>query len=636
MAVGAQDTSNRQVVFFVASRDLLNELLITACLILSVMAVLAPILLLTSVKVGFIDRLRQDFIQDPSFREIRPVNADLRPMELMDKFREWPDVRYVMPSVMLVPREVDIIARPADGPVHRSQARLLPSDPTDPMLEELAGVGPEGDRVVITGDVARDAGLKVGDSFTISASRIENDKRRRVEIEVTVAGIANEEKLTLPTILADASIDRDIESYRAGIAVPSRGWKGVDSVPIQTYQYIVADYAGKLGESLRSKLSIRVGSAGMDELDRDGLSRLTGVTPAAGVTLVSTGAAADRDKFIVLAKGGGGYSINDVTEANAVLANSEAQAYGLNRPVTLRLFGKDIAVAGYDPALMGADAIAQGASIASSGGAFSLNSAILLPRNLEADWIAAGSPRLVEAAVVPEDGWQTRDLTVSLSVAGFDDVAAAVASAPLIAMLRRGEKMQVAFDQENRTLVELSTGFRGFRLIGETIESIPLLVERFEAEGIAVRAKSDEILKLQRLERSLNILVAVVSLVALGGGYAILTSSFFANVQRKQVDYATMRLLGMARREIFRIPITQAVIVAILGYLLSVACFLLISEVLNRFIAAELGFDGQLSKLYASHFMLFGVFVLVGSCLASLAASREATNIDPAQALRRG
>lgn len=634
MAVGAQDTSNRQVVFFVASRDLLNELLITACLILSVMAVLAPILLLTSVKVGFIDRLRQDFIQDPSFREIRPVNADLRSMELMQKLVQWPDVRYVMPSVMLVPREVDIVVR-GEGPVYRGQARLLPSDPADPLIEDLGGVGPEGDRVVITGDVAREAGLKLGDTFTISASRIENDKRRRVEIEVAVAGIANEEKLTLPTILADPSIDRDIESYRAGIAVPSRGWKGVDGVPVQTYQYVVADHASKLGESLRSKLSIRIGSAGIEELSQDGLAGLAGLPGGRGESAVGD-PALDRENFILLAKGGGGYSSNDVIEANAVLANSEARAYGLNRPVKLRVLGKDVSVAGFDPALMGADSVEQGASVASAGSAFSLNSTILLPRSVEADWVAAGSPRLVEASVVPEEGWQTQDLTVSLSVAGFSDAEAGIASAPLVAMLRRGERMQIAFDQENRTLVELSTGFRGFRLIGETIESIPQLVERFQAEGIAVRAKSDEILKLQRLERSLNILVAVVSLVALGGGYAILTSSFFANVQRKQVDYATMRLLGMARREIFRIPITQAVIVAILGYLLSVVCFLLISEVLNRFIAAELGFDGQLSKLYPSHFILFGAFVLVGSCLASLAASREATNIDPAQALRRG
>ena len=114
-------------------------------------------------------------------------------------------------------------------------------------------------------------------------------------------------------------------------------------------------------------------------------------------------------------------------------------------------------------------------------------------------------------------------------------------------MIARGRQVPLAFDATNRNLVEQSAGYRGFRVIGETIESIPQLVERFAQAGISVRARSDEILKLQRLERSLTILVWVVAMVALLGGYSILTSSFFSNVQRKQVDYATLRTLSGCR-----------------------------------------------------------------------------------------
>ena len=97
----------------VALRDLVHEPLITICLVCSVVAVLAPILLLTSVKVGFIDSLRQQFIEDPSFREIRPGAADLRPLELFERIRGWDGIEYVVPTVMMNPREVAMRARAA-------------------------------------------------------------------------------------------------------------------------------------------------------------------------------------------------------------------------------------------------------------------------------------------------------------------------------------------------------------------------------------------------------------------------------------------------------------------------------------------------------------------------------------------
>ena len=122
--------------------------------------------------------------------------------------------------------------------------------------------------------------------------------------------------------------------------------------------------------------------------------------------------------------------------------------------------------------------------------------------------------------------------------------------------------------------------------------------------------------------------------LSLAGGYAILSSSFFANVQRKRVDYATLRLLGMPKNKIFNIPVAQAAIVAVLGFAVSCALYFAVSGILNQFISQQLNFDGQLSKLYPWHFAFVGVFVLAGCCAASVMASREATSIDPAQALR--
>ena len=139
---------NRSVVLHIAANDLLREFLLSLCLVLSVIAVLTPIFLLASVKIGFIDRLRQDFIQDPSFREIRPGSAELRDEKVFDEIRTWPGIAYAIPTVMMNPREVAVRARSSEG-IFRDQVRLLPSTADDPLLSRLEGTSPEGDGVVV-------------------------------------------------------------------------------------------------------------------------------------------------------------------------------------------------------------------------------------------------------------------------------------------------------------------------------------------------------------------------------------------------------------------------------------------------------------------------------------------------------
>ncbi|QFR33586.1 ABC transporter permease [Ancylobacter sp. TS-1] len=619
-------------ISFVAFRDLANEKLISLCLVLSVVAVLAPILLLGSVKVGFIDRLRSEFIEDPSFREVRPTNPDLRQERFFAELRSWENVAFVSPSVMLVPREVDYV-----GPKGRkSEARLVPSSRADPLFSKLTGEGPSGDRVVLTSDIADKAGLTIGSAFKLSVSRIERDRRKVVEVPVTVSGIVPDELLPQPTILADQALDRQVESYRAGLAVSERGWPGVPMPPRQAYPRLMIAADGPLGETVLTDLRIRVGAknlipiepARVADLFGDGLAGLTaGEASATGLS--------ETTHFYLLENASRPYSGVDIEEARAVLVNSRARPVGVGTPVSVRVLGDETKLVGLDPKLfigLGRD---PGWAIRNEA-AYSLNNGVFLPEKQRIAWEAAGRPSSVEIDLVPDAGWATGPLKLTVAYLGFLDVNAVVASPVLLAMLRRGADVPLAFDAANANIAEQSAGFRGFRLLATDIDAVPRIVERFEQLGVAVRAKSDEIRKLQQLERSLDTLILVVASVALAGGYSILSSSFFANVQRKRVDFATMRLIGMRKRSIFLIPVSQALTIALLGFLASAAVYLLVSSFLNSVIAPQLGFDGQLSKLYFVHFAFSATFVLIGSGLASLAAAREATRIDPAQAIRSG
>lgn len=613
---------------FVAARDLLNEKLITISLIVSVIAVLAPIMLLTSVKVGFIDRLRSDFIGDPTFREIRPAEAALRQESFFEEIRNWPGVIYAVPSVMLVPREVDLVVE-REGKRLRSLATLIPTDDTDPLFEKLVGRPASADAVVITEDVAAAMGVGIGDSFDLNVSRLEDDQRRRVALTVTVAGMLPDESLMQPSILAERAIDLAVENYRSGIAVPDRGWSGIASIPKQTFERILVSAPEPLGETVLTNLRIRIGASSTDEVNFAAARELFGMAP--GITIAPPEAA----HVYALVKAAA-YSDTDLREAADVLSNVTARVIGYNRPLPASVLGDVVSLQSIDPALIPEKATMAAGWSSGPGTSFTDNAGVYLPERLRTAWQAAGQPAQLEITVHGLEGWATRSLVLRARVLGFGDIDGVAVSPSLLGMIYRGAATPLVFDAAAANFAEQSSGFRGFRVIADDINAVPPLVERFVAAGVPVRAKSDDILKLQRLERSLDILVLVVASVAIAGGYAILSASFFANVQRKRVDYATIRLIGMRKTSVFQIPIMQAILIAALGFVGSCALYFGVSSLLNSVIAVELGFSGQLSKLYYEHFLLVGLFVIVGSCVASLAASREATRIDPAQALRAG
>ncbi len=609
-----------------ALRDLLHEPLITLCLVFSVVAVLAPILLLTSVKVGFIDSLRQQFIEDPSFRQIRPGSADLRSADMFDRIADWEEIEYVVPTVMMNPREVAIRARGRNG-IYRDSPRLLPSTEGDPLLHGLTGAPPAADGVVLTRGLLDKAGLEIGDSLTLGVTRIVNDERSSVRFEVNIAGWVPTETVDVPAILADPRIERQVEAYRAGIAVPERGWTGVNAEPSAWHQHLLVIAPDRLGATLETELRVRVGAVSAKFVDPDQLAVLAGTGP------LEIPAA---ESMLVLNAGASHYSEQDVDEANAVLSNSTAYAVGLSQPIKALLLGETVPIAALPEGFLPAGIGPIPGGFVSRGRGYRLNNQILLPRRLRPAWEGAGEPREIQLRVIYPDDASTSQLDVPMRLAGFYGGEAVLTLAPLLGQLQRGQKISLDFDPGERRFIERNAGFRGFRIIGKSIDVIPALEARFTSEGIAVKAKSSQILKLQRLEDSLNLLVIVVACVALAGGLSILTSSFFANVQRKRVAYATLRLIGMPKRQIAAIPVLQAIIVAGAGLVLSVITYFLIAVLLNGAVSEELNFDGQLSKLYFSHFALAAVIVLGGSCLASLAASRASTRIDPATALRSG
>lgn len=223
---------------------------------------------------------------------------------------------------------------------------------------------------------------------------------------------------------------------------------------------------------------------------------------------------------------------------------------------------------------------------------------------------------------------------LAISAQPFVQSGHVVVSPALVAMLLRGAQVPLGYNASEKSVYERSTGLRGFRIVARELADVPRISADLSAIGVPVRAKSDSIIKLQRLDRSLGLLVLALGAVSLLGGMLVMAATCVSNVKRKAVQFATLRLIGFSKTQVFWVPMFQSILAVLLAAVISVVLFFGFSHVINTYVAALVRFDGRLSFLEAHHFAVAFLLVTGGASLASLLAAREATSIDPALAMR--
>lgn len=626
--------------WYVSLKDILHEPLLTICLILSITSVLVPLMLLWSVKVGFIEELRSEFIADPSFREIRPMTAEIRKPELLDVFAKLTGVLYLVPSVMLVPREVTLQFQDK-GRRQKVQAKLVPSSRGDPLHERLIGrfdyVDP--DSVVLTSDIMEEHGLSIGDVVVVVASRTEMRKTVRVKVNVTIAGILPSEVLPRPSIIASSALDQDIENFRAGIAVPRRGWPAVRNTPRQTFQSIFIATPRALENPEQREISLGVGAVSFDEIYS------TSSGPEKLFKILGVPNSMKKERLLKLRKGVSHiyriqnslnakgyprpYSARDLVDAQERSNHFSGHVIGVNPPMPVTIAEYRLIGLNLDPRIFtGMRSLFYRWRFGPKA-KFKSNEEIYVSKSF-----AASVEQESMANFQLDSPERQLKLPIKLKEAEVADGYVLVSPA-LTGMIQRGWELPLAYYPSDHTIVEQSIGFRGFRLVAKRFEDVPNLVKIFADMSLTVKTKSTAIVKLQRLDRSLTFLVLAVGIVALIGGLCVVAANFIASVKRKSLDYATYRLIGVSKAQVFRIPVFQSIIIAIVSFMFSIIIFFIVSTMINHYVANLIDFPGQLSKLSVEHFFIIAIMVFVGSICASFLAAREATEIDPSLALRK-
>ncbi len=167
--------------------DLLSERVLAACTILSLAAVLAPLIVLAGLRAGVIAGLRELLLEDPHAREI--VTAANRTIDaaLLAQLAARPDVAFLAPRTRTL--AASLLLERTDAPGEGVRADLIPTAPGDPLLP--TGAGPTAsDRIVLSASVASRLHVAAGDTLAGRLARIRDGRRESVPLALTVQAVA--------------------------------------------------------------------------------------------------------------------------------------------------------------------------------------------------------------------------------------------------------------------------------------------------------------------------------------------------------------------------------------------------------------------------------------------------------------
>ena len=205
------------MILQLALKALKFEKLVSFCLIASLCSVIAPLLLLFSLRFGIITNLEENLKQDPSNLEIKFMSGYKLGDEFFESLKENPHVQFVLPLTRSLSVTTSVFAN--GKLIDRIDA--MPTAKNDPLVLRSGITQDLGlNEVFMSKSLAEDLKLKVGDSLKLKISRKLTDVNENSVQTFTLKGIIDSRYLQLRKILINFDTLVYMEDYRDGFNPP--------------------------------------------------------------------------------------------------------------------------------------------------------------------------------------------------------------------------------------------------------------------------------------------------------------------------------------------------------------------------------------------------------------------------------
>lgn len=202
------------MLFKLALRHLFFERMMTICQIAALACIMAPLLLLFSLRFGILTELHNKLMNDPKVLSLTLDMSYRLDSSFFENLAARPEVGFVVPQITALNALVDL-----KFPGAAVRISVLPTKPGDPVVlsSNLSFEQPLGsDEAFISYNLAQLRGLKVGDVVTMVVSRTRNGVRESVRTSLKLRGIVAERFVNDDCLLLNLDLVNAIDDYRNG------------------------------------------------------------------------------------------------------------------------------------------------------------------------------------------------------------------------------------------------------------------------------------------------------------------------------------------------------------------------------------------------------------------------------------
>jgi len=224
-----------------AALDLWHDRKVSFCMVASLVAVIAPLLLLFGLKYGVVSQLNHELLSDPRNLEVRLSGNHHLPLDWFKRWQAMPEVAFVMPLTRTLNTEASLLK---DSLHFLADVELIPSGAGDPLLYGLAP--PESGELLLSASAAQRLQVQTGERLKLVVQRQLEGKNQRGHIEVKVSGILPASAFARPAALLDLHLLVATEDFRDGFATPLLGINEGDSTPERSHYARARLYAKNL------------------------------------------------------------------------------------------------------------------------------------------------------------------------------------------------------------------------------------------------------------------------------------------------------------------------------------------------------------------------------------------------------
>ncbi|RON19153.1 ABC transporter permease [Pseudomonas brassicacearum] len=212
-------TDRLRLLTSLALQDLWHDRKVSLCIAASLVAVIAPLLLLFGLKHGVVSQLQDELLRDPRNLEVKMLSNGNYDTAWIERLRLRPETGFALGQTRSLNTQADLLIgmqRFVEG------AEIIATEPGDPQLN-LSSLSPVGNQVILSASAAQRLQAKVGDSVQLRALRRLEGVNERGEMSLTVLAVLDGARFGRAAGFVAPPLLLDLEHFRDGFQVSTFG-----------------------------------------------------------------------------------------------------------------------------------------------------------------------------------------------------------------------------------------------------------------------------------------------------------------------------------------------------------------------------------------------------------------------------